>query len=89
MREDKIKVILNKRFKTPYINNLPNILFNLNKYFPNQIKGIIDQRYKHNELISYILNQACNHHDSLPLAEETVQEYVIKYFKNNRRLWWK
>lgn len=86
MNEKQMKKIFNKKYKSPFIKNLPNILMRMSLNYPMQIKGLLNQKYKHIRLINYILNQAAMHHNTLSLDEKSVEKYIMKYFKNNKKV---
>jgi len=85
MRKVTVK-LLKVKFSNSFIPNLPYCLFTLMDKYPIQIKGILDQRYKKERLINYLMNEASFHHDTLPITLAKTYKYTLRCFKNNKHI---
>lgn len=77
---------IKKKFQNPFIPDLPYVLYTLMDRYSEQIKGILDQRYKKDKLIEYIMKHATYNHDKLPISFKKTYKYTITYLKENKHI---
>lgn len=86
MNDLQYKKLIDKKFKTPYIPTLSNIIYELYLSSPWPVKCLLKQKYKQRKLIDFILFKASYNRDTLPLSDYVVKRYVLEFFYRKGRL---